>query len=236
MWDEAIMSTHVLSLGGSIVAPENIDIEFLKALKQRLSAFLEADSDRRLIMVIGGGAPARAYQKALGQLAADAPPEQADQIGIAATRLNAELLRGVFVAYVHDPVVTDPTADIEFTGRILVGAGWKPGFSTDFDAVLLAERFGADSVINLSNIPKVYDKDPRSSPEAKPLDRISWADYRQMVGDTWTPGANSPFDPVAAAKAMDLGLSVVVASGRDLDTVEAVLTGAAFEGTVIGPK
>ena len=229
------MSTHVLSLGGSIVAPENIDIEFLRALKQRLSRFLEADPDRRLIMVIGGGGPARAYQKALGHLAADAPPEQADQIGIAATRLNAELLRGVFVAYVHDPVVTDPTAELEFTGRILIGAGWKPGFSTDFDAVCLAERFGAESVINLSNIAKVYDKDPKNSPDAAPLDRISWAEYRKMVGNTWTPGANSPFDPVAAAKAMELGLSVIVASGRDLDTVEAILTGGEFDGTVIGP-
>lgn len=230
------MSTHVLSLGGSIVAPENIDIDFLKAIKQRLSVFLEADPDRRLIMVIGGGGPARAYQKALEQLAADAPPEQADRIGIAATRLNAELLRGVFVAYVHDPVVTDPTAEIEFTGRILIGAGWKPGFSTDFDAVCLAERFGAESVINLSNITKVYDKDPKRSPDARPLDRISWSEYRKMVGDTWTPGANSPFDPVAAAKAMELGLSVIVASGRNLDTVEAVLTGGAFDGTVIGPE
>ena len=229
------MSIHVLSLGGSIVAPGTIDIEFLKALKQRISAFLEADPERRLIMVIGGGGPARAYQNALGQLAADAPPEQADQIGIAATRLNAELLRGVFVAYVHDPVVTDPTAGFEFTGRILVGAGWKPGFSTDFDAVCLAERFGADSVINLSNISKVYDKDPKNSPDALPLDRISWDDYRKMVGNTWTPGANSPFDPVAAAKAMKLGLSVIVASGRNLDTVEAVLTGETFDGTIIGP-
>ncbi|MFP4643362.1 MAG: UMP kinase [Spirochaetales bacterium] len=229
------MSTHVLSLGGSIVAPENIDIEFLKALKQRISGFLEADPQRRLIMVVGGGGPARAYQHALGQLAADAPPEQADQIGIAATRLNAELLRGVFVAYVQDPVVTDPTADFEFSGRILIGAGWKPGFSTDFDAVCLAERFSADSVINLSNIAKVYDKDPKKSPDAQPLDKLSWGDYRKMVGDTWTPGANSPFDPVAAAKAMKLGLSVIVASGRNLDTVEDILTGEPFEGTTIGP-
>lgn len=230
------MSTHVLSLGGSIVAPDGVDIAFLKLLKERFSAFLEADTSRRLIMVIGGGAPARRYQNALSELSADAPPEQADRVGIAATRLNGELLRGIFVAYVQDPLVTDPTAPFDFTGRVLVGAGWKPGFSTDFDAVCLAERFGARSVINLSNIAKVYERDPRVDPQAKPLDRLSWADYRAMVGDTWTPGANSPFDPVAAAKAMELKLEVIIASGHNLDTVEAILTGKTFEGTTIGPE
>ncbi len=229
------MDTKVLSLGGSIVAPDEVDVDFLKLLKERIGEYLEEDRSRRLIMVIGGGAPARRYQKALTALAADAPPEQADQVGIAATRLNGELLRGVFIAYVHDPLVTDPTADFEFTGRMLIGAGWKPGFSTDFDAVCLAERFGADSVINLSNIRKVYDADPARDPAAKPLDTISWATYRRMVGDTWSPGANSPFDPVAAGKAKELKLRVIVASGRNLDTVDAILREKPFEGTVIGP-
>lgn len=228
------MNTHVISLGGSIVAPDGVDIEFLKLLKERLSAFLDADPQRRLIMVIGGGGPARKYQDALSRIAADAPPEQADRVGIAATRLNGELLRGVFVAYVEDPLVTDPTAPSQFTGRMLIGAGWKPGFSTDFDAVCLAERFGAESVINLSNIRKVYDEDPSVNPNARPLDTITWSDYRKMVGDKWVPGANSPFDPVAAAKAMELNLRVIVASGRDLDTVEAILAGKSFEGTIIG--
>ena len=55
---------------------------------------------------------------------------------------------------------------------------------------MLAEKFGGDTVVNLSNIEKVYTDDPRKNPEAKPLDQISWADFRKMVGDEWVPGKN----------------------------------------------
>lgn len=229
------MKTHVFSLGGSIVAPDQVDVDFLHLFKERISGFLDRHEDHRLVLVIGGGGPARHYQTALRQLAGDAPPEQQDLVGIAATRLNAELVRGLFLAYGDNPLVTDPTADFDFTGRVLVGAGWKPGFSTDFDAVCLAERYGADTVVNLSNITQVYTADPSKDPDAQPMDHISWEDFRKMVGDTWNPGANVPFDPIAARKAMELGLAVIVASGRNLDTVEAILENRpGYPGTRIG--
>jgi uridylate kinase len=52
----------------------------------------------------------------------------------------------------NQDVVTNPMEVAPLTGRVMVAAGWKPGFSTDYDAVLLAERFKADAVLNLSNI------------------------------------------------------------------------------------
>jgi len=120
-------------------------------------------------------------------------------------------------------------------GRVLVAAGWKPGFSTDYDAVLLAERFDARRILNLSNIAKVYTEDPRSNPAAKPIDAISWTDFRAIVGDEWSPGRNVPFDPVATRKAAELGLSVICAAGRDLDNLRRILEGESFAGTTIGP-
>ncbi len=229
------MKIHVLSLGGSIVAPDQVDVAFLRLFKERIGGFLDRHPEDRLILVIGGGGPARHYQNALRALAGDAPPEQQDHVGIAATRLNAELIRGIFLAYGDNQLVTDPTAELSFEGRVLVGAGWKPGFSTDFDAVCLAERYGADTVVNLSNIKQVYTADPSKDASAKPLVHISWADFRKMVGDTWNPGANVPFDPIAARRAMELGFKVIVASGRNLDTVEAILEGKPdFLGTTIG--
>ena len=41
-------------------------------------------------------------------------------------------------------------AKIDFKEKILVAAGWKPGFSTDFDAVLLAKMFGVKKIIKVS--------------------------------------------------------------------------------------
>ena len=116
-----------------------------------------------------------------------------------------------------------------------MAAGWKPGFSTDYDAVVLAERFGADKILMLSNIAQVYDDDPRKNPAAKPLDRLTWDEYRIMAGSEWMPGANVPFDPVATARASKAGLTVVAAAGSDLENLEAILAGRKFIGTIISP-
>ena len=66
-------------------------------------------------------------------------------------------------------LVTDPTAVSVFAGRSWLPPGWKPGFSTDNDAVVLAQRFSAGTVINLSNIAMVYSADPRKNTDARPL-------------------------------------------------------------------
>ena len=141
----------------------------------------------------------------------------------------------MFYIYSPDKVVTDPTSDFSFTGRVLVAAGWKPGFSTDFDAVILAERFQADTVINLSNIAQVFTDDPRKNPEAVPIEKIGWKGFRDIVGHEWIPGKNVPFDPVASKKASEIPLRVIMASGRDLYNLKMILSDKNFHGTLIGP-
>jgi uridylate kinase len=226
----------VLSVGGSIIAPDEVDTGFLRAFHRTTLDYLRKDGQRKLIFVTGGGAPARKYQQAYRQIVESAEAEEQDWIGIAATRLNARLLKAVFSDYCPQEVVTDPTAVQRFEGRVLVASGWKPGFSTDNDAVLLAEKFGADTVVNLSNIEKVYTADPKEDPEAEPIDSITWADFRAMVGDEWTPGRNLPFDPVAAKRGERIGLRVVCAGGRDLENLAAILEDRPFTGSVIGPQ
>lgn len=224
----------VLSVGGSIISPDNVDTDLVVGLRDTLMGFVRAG--RRFILVTGGGAPARVYQRAYRSISGGDDSEEQDWIGVAATRLNAQLLRGVFREVCADPVVTDPTADIAFTGPVLIGAGWKPGFSTDYDAVLLAERFAAKTVINLSNIEKVYTADPRTYPSATPLEAVSWAEFRELVGDDWVPGSNLPFDPVATRRAAEIGLQVIAAGGRDTENLRRILAGEDFTGTTIGPQ
>ncbi len=226
--------TKVLSLGGSIVAPDAPDATFVRDFAALARRWLDLDQEHRLIIVVGGGGPARAWQKAYRD-AVDVPDAEAqDWIGIMATRLNAQLVRSLFLDLCTHDVVTDPTSLSVFGGRVLVAAGWKPGFSTDFDAVILAERFQADVVVNLSNIAKVYTADPRVDLDAKPIDAISWQDFRMMVGDEWTPGKNVPFDPIASRQAEQLGLRVICAAGKDLVNLEAILNDKPFVGTTIG--
>ena len=232
------MRISVLSVGGSIIAPDKVNSVFLADFLAKIRSYLTANPEDKLIFVCGGGAPARVYQQAYREVVSDAVEQDAgaqDWIGIKATHINAELVKAIFGKLCLDSVVTNPTAeDVSFSGRILVAGGWKPGFSTDTDAVYLAKRFGAKLVINLSNIAKVYTDDPRKNPDAKPIDSISWADFRAMVGDEWVPGKNAPFDPIASRLAQEAGIRVICADGRNTENTLAILNGEAFEGTVIG--
>jgi len=225
----------VISLGGSIIAPRGIDIGFVKAFVRLVDDFLSAGEQRKLIIVCGGGALAREYQAALREVAPECRSDDQDWVGIAATRVNAELLRRALGRWCAEDVVTDPTAVSVFVGRVLMAAGWKPGFSTDNDAVVLAERFSADTVVNLSNVARVYSADPSRDPGARPLDRLSWQEMRAIVGDEWTPGKNTPFDPTAARAAARARIRVIFAQGRDLANLSRILAGERFEGTTIGP-
>ncbi|MCL2833534.1 MAG: UMP kinase [Treponema sp.] len=227
----------VISLGGSIVAPDKVDEDFLKNFVLLIKEFLQKDEKQRFILIIGGGSPARDWQKAYRNIcamtSAQSSDEQADWIGIMATRLNARLVKAAMGEWCAQEVVTDPTRVEPLIGRVLVASGWKPGFSTDYDAVLLAERFNADCVINLSNIAKVYTDDPKKNPDAVPIDTITWHDFCKLVGDEWVPGKNAPFDPVASRHAWKIGLKVICAAGKDLDNLRNILSGGHFTGTII---
>lgn len=225
----------VFDVGGSIVAPDGPDTDFLQAFFVFLEHWLKDNPLRRIILVVGGGSAARVWQGAARTLVPQMSAQELDWVGIMATRLNAELLRTLSGSLCLDPVVTDPTADFSFTGKILVAAGWKPGFSTDYDAVILAERFSARRVIMLSNIAQIYDSDPNVNPSAKAIRRLTWAEYTGMAGTAWVPGANIPFDPVATAKAAKTGLSVVAVSGRNLENLQNLLAGRDYIGTEIVP-
>ena len=226
---------RIVDLGGSIVVPDKVDTAFLKEFRDFITNWLREKDDRKLVFIIGGGAPARTYQKAFTEMNSGADSYDLDQIGIAATRLNAQFVKAVFGELCSDPLVTDPSGAVPFTGRILVAGGWKPGFSTDYVSVVLAGKFRAEIVYNLSNIVKVFTADPKKDPEARPLDRITWDTYKKMCGDKWIPGFNTPFDPVATARAAEAGMKVMVASGRDIPNLKKLFNGEPFTGTVMEP-
>ena len=231
--------TKILSVGGSIIVPDKPDTEFLGKFVAMCTKWLDEDKSRRLILVAGGGAPARVYQNGYKEVCektgANFDANAADWIGIMATRINAQLLKASFGSYCKNDVVYNPTEpDLKLDGQVLVASGWKPGFSTDTDAVYLGEKFDAKTIVNLSNIEKVYTDDPRKTPDAKPLDTISWADFRKMVGDEWTPGKNCPFDPIASKKASELGMKVICAGGKNIENINAILNDKEYIGTTIG--
>lgn len=223
----------VISLGGSMIVPEKVDTDFLKQFHSLIVNYINEDNARKVILVCGGGGTAREYQKAFKYITGKTEQASEDWIGIAATKLNAEFLKHIFAGYCLENVIDNPEDVPGFRGRILIASGWKPGFSTDYDAVLLANKYSAGEVINLSNISKVYSKDPKTHPDAESFDHITWDKYIGIVGVDWIPGMNLPFDPVAAQKAAELELRVIIASGKNNENTRKILYDEPFEGTVI---
>lgn len=220
----------VISVGGSLICPGQIDKDFLKQLKSTIEKQLR--KGKRFILIAGGGRTARYYQEA-AQSVAGINKEDLDWMGIHATRINAQLLRTIFQKYAKPKVIKNPDEKIDFREKILVAAGWKPGFSTDYDAVLLAKQFKVKKIINLSNIDYVYDKDPRQHSDAKPFKEMNWKEFRKLVGNKWNPGLNAPFDPVASKEAEKLELCVAIINGKNLENLKKAIEGKEFVGTTI---
>lgn len=220
-------------MGGSLINPGEIDAGFLKNFRQLV--LNHTKKGHRFILITGGGRPARDYGKAL-QAVAKSSSTDLDWMGIFATRLNAQLVRLVFGKLAHPVIIEDPNKKVLFKEKILVAGGWMPGRSTDDDAVRLAKIYGAETVINLSNIDYVYTKDPRKFNDAKIIKEISWANFRKIVGNKWSPGKNAPFDPTAAKLAQKNKLTVIIANGKNLKNLQNILEGRSFIGTTINSR
>ncbi len=225
------MVLHVISVGGSLIVPEDIDLDFLKNFKVFIKNRIKKGD--RFILIAGGGKVCRKYQNAAKSLV-EVSDEENDLLGIYVTKVNAYLLKSVLGKDAHPKIIEDPVNQkIDFKESVLVGSGWKPGCSTDLDAVLIAKRFDAKSIINLSNIDYVYDSDPKINPNAKKIKEISWKDFRKIVGNKWDPGLSAPFDPIASKEAQGLGINVAILNGKKFDNLNDFLDNKEFIGTLI---
>jgi uridylate kinase len=222
--------TFVISLGGSLIAPPGgIDVEFLRGFRKLILEMI--GKGFRFLIITGGGMTAREYMRAAGKIA-KIKTIDADWIGIEATQINAALLKAIFAPAAHPEVIIDPRAP-KINGKLIIGAGYQPGNSSDYVAVMLARRYGFEKIANLSNVDYVYDKDPRKFKDAEKKEKISWPDFQKIVGRKWTPGLNAPFDPIAAKLAGRLKLEVAILNGRNLSNLRDYLSGRKFKGTVI---
>lgn len=225
----------IISVGGSLIVPDGgINTAFLNKLNSFVREQLAKHPNRQFFLVVGGGATARRYRDAgRDVLGHELSRDDLDYLGIHATKLNAHLVRTIFRDIAHPYILKHYEIIRKVEEPIVVAAGWKPGWSTDYCAILLCQDYDVKHVINLSNIKQVHDKDPKNHQNAKPIDKLSWEEFRKLVGEEWVPGMNVPFDPVAAKRAQELGIKVVVLSGDDFDNVENYLKGQTFTGTVI---
>ena len=221
--------TIILSLGGSLIFPEDLDKKFLLDFKKVIEKYIK--KNYRFVIICGGGRLARNFQ----QIASEKrklSSEELDWLGIYATRINAHILKSIFGGYAEENVILNPNQKIAFKKNIVIASGWLPGWSTDYDAVLLAKNLRTKSVINMSNVDYVYDKDPRKQSDAKKIEKMAWKNFRKISGNKWKAGMNVPFDPIAAKEAEKSGIKVYIV-GKDLNNLKNLLDGKKFNGTLI---
>lgn len=222
--------TIIISLGGSLIIPNDVDAVFLDEFKNLILSKVE--EGKKFVIITGGGKICRKYQDVLKKIEKPTS-EDLDWLGIYSTRLNAEFLKILFKDKAEIDIILDPTLQIKLNKPIIVGGGWKPGWSTDYVAIVLGKQLGAKKIINLSNTDYVYDSDPRINKDAKKIEQISWTDYRALIPKEWNPGLNTPFDPIASKMAEVEGMSVMIMNGKPIDNLAKCLNGEKFMGTVI---
>jgi uridylate kinase len=222
----------VMSLGGSLIIPDEIDVDFLKIFVETIKSYVSKGFS--FLIITGGGKICRKYNASLKEIiSSSSSNDDLDWMGIATTRLNAELIRICFGDLSFEKVILDPDLIPQTNKPIIVGGGWKPGNSSDMAAVYSAKSIGAKKIINLSNIDYVYDKDPRKNPEAKAINKMSWNDFELLFPEDWNPGVNAPFDQIAAREAEKNNLEVIVLNGKNIENLKNYLDGKPFVGTVI---
>jgi len=226
------MNQYVISFGGSLIFPKKLDANFLDEFRGLIVK--QVNRGDHFGIVCGGGWIAREYQRGCNELSY-LSSDVKDWLGIEATRMNAAFVKAILPEdLVYSKVVIDPTANLSTNKSIVVAGGWKPGWSTDFVAVSLADNLGVKSVINMSNTNGVYDSDPDKNSDVKMFENLNWENYRALIPSEWRPGMNAPFDPVASRKADELGMEVYVINS-DLKNLENLILGENFKGTTIHP-
>jgi len=221
----------VVSLGGSVIYPDTLDAKFIR---QFYSFTLKAIKNGfKFVIITGGGKLCRLYQNTASHIAR-ASNSDLDWLGIGITKVNAFLLKALFKERVH-PLLLDKKERVKSFGKfpLIIGCGWEPGWSTDYIAVQTAIDFKIGTVINLGKPHYVYTANPDKDPSAKPLSKLTWQDYFEIIPKKWAPGLNTPFDPVASRLAQKHNVTVIVADGRNLPNFQKIISGKKFKGTIL---
>ncbi|MBM3247214.1 UMP kinase [Candidatus Pacearchaeota archaeon] len=220
----------VLSLGGSLIIPSEINLDFLKNFRELIN---KNKKKYKFVIVCGGGSVSRKYIQALAK---DNKSEYLQNlIGISVTRLNARFMSYFFN---KDPEKGIPQSmkdiknllernDIVFCGALR----YSPDQTSDATACKIAAYLHSDFV-NLTNVKGLYDKNPKE-PGAKFIPKATIAEFNKIVMSIPNkPGMHAPVDHVAM-KVIKTNKIKTYILGPDLSQFQNLLNNKDFIGTII---
>lgn len=221
----------VLSLGGSLIIPDDVNVTFLRKFKK---VILRHTKKYKFVIACGGGSIARKYISALKT--ENLSSRLQSYSGISATRMNARFMTYFFN---KDPEHGVPhttetlkhylkTHDIVFCGAL----EYKPKQTSDSTAAELAHKFKS-IFINLTNVKGLFNKNPKKYKNAKFIPRITWKDFDKMANSLgFQPGQHFVLDQ-SAAKIIRKHKIKTYILGQNLKNLDSVLKKKKFTGTFI---
>jgi uridylate kinase len=225
------MDTVVISLGGSVLVPNEDDAHYIKSLVNVLRTVSEK---QKLYIVTGGGKIARYYISVGRALGTD--ERDLDELGIKATRLNASLLIKALGGLTNpEPAKNfDEALEAGKIHKIVIMGGTKPGHTTDAVSAMLAEKVGAARLINATAVDGVYDSDPKKNQHAKKFQRMSHQELLAITSKSQgIAGPTVIFDPKGSDIIAKAKIALFVCHGRDLENLKQAILGDEFKGTVV---
>ncbi|WP_440058946.1 UMP kinase [Thermogladius sp. 4427co] len=176
----------------------------------------EIARENKVVVVAGGGRVARDSISLAVKLGVSSN-YWLDEIGIGASRLNALVLAAALQPLSYPGVPTSIRGVLEAVNAssIVVLGGLIPGQSTASVMLEVAEALGVSEVYDLSVADYIYDKDPRTSPDAKPLKIIRVSELAGMLKASQIPGDYALIDLRALDIASRSGIIIKIASYKD---------------------
>ncbi|MCA9485615.1 MAG: UMP kinase [Nanoarchaeota archaeon] len=223
----------VISLGGSLIIPDNFDSNFLSGFVRVLRKNFKT---HRFVVVCGGGSVARKYISALrGE---GRSKDELALAGIRATRMNARFVMQMFdKKEVNDSLpksMKQVKDNLRKNDVVVCGAlRFSANSTTDTTSAKLAKYLGTDFV-NLTNVKGLYDKNPKKYKNAKFISEIDWKDFEKMaLSMKFKAGQNFVLDQQAAVLIRKNKIKTFIVSG-DLKNLESLIKCKGFVGTQIG--
>ncbi len=223
------MEKVVVSIGGSILVPGENDAEFIGKLAEMLK---EVSKEVQIAVVCGGGKTARYYAGIAKDLGGGTYEQ--DILGIAATRMNAQLL-ALALGDMPDSVITDAEelAKMSEPGKIVVMGGTVPGHTTDAVSSMVAASMKADRIVNGTAVDAVYTADPRKDPSAKKIPKMTIDELGDIVYKEHGASKSSVFDPLGVKLAKENRMDILIIDGRNLDELRNAILGKPINGTFV---
>ncbi len=229
-----------LSLGGSLLTGKNKE-PYIQLSPDNYRLYAETlkelhDQGHMIMAVCGGGKPARHFIDVSKQLGGTRDVQ--DLLGIKASHVNALLMMSALGDHADQNRIYQRASDLNHApkGRILVGGGCRPGSSTDYRAVIFAEKMGADLIINATDVPGVYDKNPSKHADAVKLKELTYDQLETIIKENTrqAPGEYGLFDLKAVKRARRAGIAVVFIDGTDPEEIKRAVDGTHSGSTVKG--